>query len=334
MEHPLTLRQLCAVCLLAVTAPSLTVCAAMPWPWVLAISAAITVLLAVMIFLWRKAGADSLALLTVRAWGRPLGTAVLAGQTVFALLLLWRFSAGTDTAFPDVPTRPFVPLILLAVTAWAVWQGRRAAVRGICVLFFFGAVLVTALFGFVLPDAKVTGLLRLPQNVSLQPSAVLLLPVYGLYLAEPHPQRSIAHWLPAFLLLPPAAAAVCAAVPGSRGSFYTMAKSVEVLSVARRIEPLVSASLTAGWFTAMVLVSLSVGEMVGAMGGRIRKAAVAACILALPSAWLKLPVSDGLLLWGAVLFCAVLPLLTLLVVAGKKPAKIVKKGVDKGGLGW
>ena len=333
MKNALTLRQLCAFCLLAVSAPALTVCAAMPWPGVLAVSAVTAAFLTLCVRLWRRTEGTGLAVLMLRVFGRPAGTAVLLGEGLFAVVLLWRFAAGTDTAFPDAPTIPFVPLCLLIAAAWAAWQGRRACVRGICVLFFFGAALLIALALFALPDVQPSRLLSPPGDVSVVPSAVLLLPVYGLFLAEPNQNPGAARWLPAFLLLPPAAAALCAAVPGAGGSLYTMAKSVEVLSVARRMEPLVSAALTAGWFAALLLVILAFGEMAAALGSSRRWWALAAGLLAVPGALWRIPVPDVILLLGAVVFCGIFPLLTLLLVALKNNAQNREKGVDKGGAG-
>lgn len=319
MKDALSPRQVYAFCLTALSAPMVTVCAGLPWPWVLALSILAAAVETGLLLLWRQAGSENLPHLFLRAWGKPFGTVALAATALFVLLLLWRLVPATDSAFPDDDTLPFVPLVLLAVTAWAAWHGRAAVIRAVGVLFFFLAALYAVVFAAALPDAKPDRLRIWDETVSLLPAAVLLLPSFGLYLTRPKQGRRFPILLLLLLiLLPTAVAAVCAAVPGSRGSFYEMAKSIEVLSVAQRLEPLVSALLTLGWFAAISLLTLSVGEMADAVGLSPRVASVAACLLAAPSAVWDLALPDGLLAGLGAVFCVIFPLLTLIVAARKK----------------
>lgn len=320
MKDALSPRQVYAFCLTALSAPMVTVCAGLPWPWVLAISILAAAVETGLLLLWRRAGSENLPHLFLRAWGKPFGTVALAGTALFVLLLLWRLVPASDSAFPDDDTLPFVPLVLLAVAAWGAWHGRAAVIRAVGVLFFFLAALYAVVFAFALPDANMERLQTWDESVSLVPAAVLFLPCFGLYLTRPKQgrRRFPILWLLLLIALPAAVAAVCAAVPGSRGSFYEMAKSIEVLSVAQRLEPLVSALLTLGWFAAISLLTLSVGEMADAVGLSPRVAAVAVCLLAAPAAVWKLSLPDGILAGLGAVFCAIFPLVTLVVVARKK----------------
>lgn len=319
MKEKLSSRQVLAFCLTALSAPVVTVCAGLPWPWVLAVSIFAAAVFLGMLALWRGGG-QTMPRLFLRAWGRPAGCGILLAQAVFAVLVLWRFVPLTDSAFPESPTLPFVPLTLLAVAAWAAWHGRAAMIRAVSVLFFFLAGLYLLVFAFSLPDAQLDRLKQWGESVSLVPLAVLLLPTYGFYLTHPEGkgQKLPLLWAAALVLLPAGVSALCAAIPGSRGSLYEMAKSIEVFSVALRLEPLVSALLTLGWFAAVGLLAVSVGEMADAAGLSARWAGVAVCVLAAPAAVWDLSLPTGLLAGLGAVFCVIIPLLTLFMVGRKK----------------
>ncbi len=319
MKESLSGRQVGAFCLTGLTAPAVMVCASVPWPWVLAAAVSAAAVILGMATLWRDCR-TALPVLTLRVWGRKPGLAVLFLQAAFAVLLLWRLVPLTAASFPDHAARPFVPLTLLAVAAWGVWHGRAAVVRAVVVLFFFVAALYLAVFAFAVPDAEVSRLKNWEESVSLVPLAVLLLPVFGFYFADPdEKERKLPlFWLGAAVALPTVVAVLCAAVPGSRGSLYEMAKSLEVFSVSMRIEPLVSALLTLGWFAALSLVVVSVGQMAEAAGIPARWAGIAACLLATPAAVWNLSLPTGLLALFGTVFCVIIPLLTLFLGVRKK----------------
>lgn len=333
MKQALSPRQIFVFCLTALSAPAVIVCAGLPWPWVLALGMFAAAVETGLVLLWHSSGEENLPHLIFAAWGRPLGKVLLTLTAGFCILLLWRFVPAADAAFPDDDTLPFVPLTLLAVAAWSVWHGRAAVIRAVGVLLFFVAALYITVFAFALPDADVSRLGAWQTDASLAPAAVLFLPTMGLYLTRPKQEKGKfpAFWIFLLVALPAAVSAICAAVPGSRGSFYEMAKSIEVLSVAQRLEPLVSALLTVGWFAALCLPALCVGEMADAVGLSPRAAAVGACLLSAPSVLCKRLVSDEILAVLGAVFCVIFPLLTLFVVARKKDKKTSQKSVDKQG---
>lgn len=312
-------RQLTAFCLAALSAPAVTVCAGLPWQWVLALSILFCTIVLGLAALWRAAGGKALPQQYLLAWGRPWGTVLLSLTAVFTLTVLWRLLRLTDSAFPDDRVLPFVPLVLLAVCAWACFHGRAAVVRAVGVMFVFGAALYAVVFVFALPDVRWQMLTRPPQTVSLLSAAVLGLPLYGVFLTggSAQPGRPRVWWLGGFLLLPAAAAAFCAGVPGSEGSFYEMAKSVEVFSVAQRIEPVVSALLTAGWFAAICLLGLSAGEMAKVRWGDVRIPAVAFCALGIPGCLWDLHFPGWYYAGFGTVFCVIFPILTLGIVLRK-----------------
>jgi len=316
-------RQRYAFLLAAASAPVVSVASGLSWPWVMAV-----MLLAAALLTGLTAAQSrcpwTLPLAVKRVWGKGLGSTVLALQLLFFAVLLWQLALGADAAFPDHDTVPFVPLTLLAVCAWAAWQGRAACVRAVGVLFFFLAALYLTVFAFALPELKPARLLEWDMYPELMPlGVVLLVPFCGLYLQQPGEERGNfpGGWLAAFVLLPVAAAAVCPAVPGSDGRFYEMAKSVEVLSFAQRMEPLVSCATTVGWFAAMSLVAVSAGELARALGVPSRWGSMLICLAA-----------GGGVLWGARLpavvllpvgavFCVFLPLITQGIASRKNLKK-------------
>ena len=324
MNQKLSARQLHAFCFSALTAPAVTVCAGLPWQWVLAVSLIVCALETVMVLLWGRCGARHLPVVMTEVWGPRAGKALLALTGLYTAAVLWRLGGGMLAAFPDDRPSPFAPLVLLAVSAWACAQGRAAVIRASAVLFFF----LTAAYGiitiFALPDAEPARLLRAPEETqNLFAMAVLLVPTFALYLARGGVERKkiAPGWLLCYLLFPPAVAALTAVVPGSDGSFYQMAKSVEVLSVAQRIEPLVSAVLMVGWFAVTTLLALTVGEIASSLGGNRKLFSVLACGAAIPGAIWKNVIPDATFAVAAAVFSVFLPLTTLLVDAAKKLEK-------------
>lgn len=313
-------RQRWAFVLAAFSAPAVATAASLSWPWVLAVTLPAGALL---VGLNRLQGFSGLAAAesVKKAWGKVPGAVLLALQLLFAAVLLWHLALGADAAFPDENTGPFVPLTLLAVCAWASWHGRAACVRAVGVLFFFLAALYLAIFAFALPQAEPARLLNWDMTPELLPlGVVLLLPFYGCYLTPrgESSEKFPGGWLTALLVLPAAAAAICTAVPGSGGRFYEMAKSVEVLSFAQRLEPLVSCAATVGWFAALTLVTLAAGELARPLGLPRRWGSLSVCMAAVPGVLLEHRLLPGFLLLSGAVFCVVLPLVTQGIVWRKK----------------
>ena len=300
MRRRLSDRQLAAFCLLAVSAPALTTLCALSWYTVLAGGALCALVLLGLTALWRRAGSPAPAPAALRVWGNRAGAALLGLQIALLLLLLNGLVSGVAGAFPDAQTRPFAPLVLLAVCAWACRQGRDAVVRACGVLFLFLSALLLCVFFFALPDVHLHRLLRPGDDGRLAALGVLLLPGCGLFLTENRAERRPpGGWLCVLAVFPALAAALCAAVPGSRGSFYQMAKSVELLSVAQRVEPLVSVALVIGRFGIVCFLALCAGRICAALGRDPDRCAALACLAAIPGAIRPLPLPDAAYLAAA-----------------------------------
>ena len=316
MKETISPRQAALTAFAASSAPVITVCAAAPPVWTLALSVAVGLLAWRLIIIWYRARED-LASLTVALLGKKLGTALLVLAAIFAALTLAQFAAWTDTAFPETDTKPFVPLVLLAIAAWSAWKGSAACIRAVAVTAFLLAAIYAVVFIFAMPDAEPSRLLSADADFS-PALCVLRLPLTVLWFSAPAGGRSARTPLAATALLPVLTAAVCAMVPGSGGSFYVMAESVNVLSVGSRIEPLVSAALTAGWFAAMCLPVLAAGRIAETLCGRFYAGVLLCTVAAVPAAVLGMPETGALFSVGAAIFCGVLPLVILEIGAKKK----------------
>lgn len=304
-------RQGYAFLLCAMSAPTVTAAAALPWPWVLAVTLLTATLLLGQLYL------------------PPAPYRWLAGlRFVFGAVLLWHLALGADAAFPNDNTQPFVPLVLLLLCAYAACKGKAASVRAVSVLLFLLVTLYAAVFFFAAKELEPSRLLLLPRDADLTPLGVVLLtPFLGVPLLErsKKQERFPLGFLLLFVLLPPLSAAVCAAVPGSGGSFYTMAGSLEVLSFAQRMEPLVSVAFTVGWFCAMLMAVLSCGDAAARLGWTEKSGSVASCCIASVGILLSLHILPGILLLSGAVFCVIFPLLTQCFVVTKKGKNFLKK---------
>lgn len=330
MRDTISPRQAALFAFASASAPILTVCAGTHWLWALAAVLLTGGLAAAVLLLWRRVGTDLLSLLP-RVWGAVGGRAIALAAALFAAAALWRFAAWTDTAFPDDATRPFVPLVLLAVAALGAWKGSAACIRAVTAIALPLAALYAAVFLFALPDAQAERLLTLPRDPAQPSLCVLLLPLALVWFAAPGLGRSARLSVALTAALPLTAATVCAAVPGSGGSLYVMAENINVLSVGSRIEPLVSAALTVGWFAAICLPLMAAGRAAELLGGNMRVGVAAAALLTLPGTVWDLPVPPWFFAVGTLVFCALIPLLTLGIGAAQKSQKKMKKAVDNRG---
>ncbi len=301
--------------LAAFAAPAIAVACALPWPYV----AVCTLVGAGLWYLPRPA--TPLAVVTLRVWGKGAGGVLVFLQAVFAVALLSQFAMGTDSAFPDVPAWPFLPLSMLAVAWFAVSRGEAACLRAGRVSGAVMTVTAAAVCFFALRRADWSRL-WMAQDAPrwMDYLLMLLVPLYGRHLIGSGPIR----WWGLAALLPVTASLLCRCIAGSGGTFYSMAQSVEVLSFAQRIEPLVSAAMTVGWFCALCLISFSAVRLFRAMGLSHQAGEfctflpAAACVLA------KVRIPAMILFPLGTVFCVLLPLLTQGIGGRKKVKNFLK----------
>lgn len=299
--------------LAAFIAPAIAVGCTLPW-WLVLLCTLLSV------GLWYlPRPATPLGVLMLRVWGK--GGILVLLQGVFSVVLVAQFALGTGSAFPDIPATPFLPLTMLAVAWYCVHGGEAACLRTGRVCGVVMTVMISAVCFFAIPRADFTRL-WLPQDSSHLWDYLLLLlvPLYGRHLVRGAPIR----WWGLGAMIPAVASLLCRCIAGSDGSFYAMAQSVEVLSFAQRIEPLVSAAMTIGWFCVLCLVSFASVRLFRTLGCSHPKAEFFTFLPAAVLILLRAQISATILFPLGTVYCVFLPLLTQGIGGRKKVENFLK----------
>lgn len=312
-------RRLYALGFSAFTLPAIFLLPRLGWLWALLASAGGAAVLAVMIRLRRKNPLTPAAFAAKTAAGK----AVLCGILLWNLLQLGEISRLLCMAYPTADFSPLIGLLPLLLALYAARKGPRVIARAGAIVFFFLVALYLLLMGFSLPTMHADWLKPVwkPQLLLL-PAA--LTPVSVLFLSRGQTGKP-ALWLLGGVLLATLAALSCAGnvspqvVSREVFPFYTAAKSVSILGAMERLEPFVSAALTAGGFCLLGLLCCVNTEILSEVLPNSEKlSAFANIVLGGGSFWL----SALLPLWvfglGTAIFWGILPFLILLLGAVKK----------------
>lgn len=309
-------RQLSALSLCAFTVPAIAVLPRGGW-----VSGGLAALVTAAVLLLGRGGD-----LTDRAARTAIGRAALWLLFAWNLVALGAGARLLCGVFPE--GNVLVGLLLLLLSAYAASRGRVARVGAIC--FFFLIILYSILFGFSLPELNAAWLAPQAPNWRLLPAA--LVPTCALWLDDGKKSRGMGGWLlggtvVALLAGLTTAGSLSPAVAARETlPFYEAAKSVRILGAMERLEPLVSAALTAGGFCMLGLICAVNERLVSVLAPRGKKSA----------GWINF-FCGGVLLWGSgllpatasavctAIFWGVLPVLVQLVVKIKKSEKIEKK---------
>lgn len=206
--------------------------------------------LAAAVILLGRRGGD----LTARAARTPLGRGALWLLFAWNLVALGAGARLLCGVFPD--GNVLIGLLLLLLSAYAAAHGRVAPVGAVC--FFFLIILYSILFGFALPELNTAWLAPRRPDWRLLPAA--LVPTCALWLHDGKASRGVGGWLVcgagvAVLAGLTAAGSLSPTVAAREVfPFYEAAKSVRILGAMERLEPLVSAALTAAGFCMLGLV--------------------------------------------------------------------------------
>lgn len=313
----------------ALGAPAAMALAGLGWTWVLLGGAlAALLLLAMERILRRTCGFPEAFTL---AFGRTGGTVI----GVLTLLWLLAVAAGTASAVRiafETDPGPAAPAVLLLLAALACGKGSRraAAVGGILslVLALLYSIIVLTSLRHLHPDwcwpwgsAADAGL---SVCVCLSPACVLLA-------TQPERGSCRAGWgCAALAAFAPAAMALITAgclspelAGASELPIYTLTKSLSVLSVMERFEPLLSVSLMLGLFLLLQGIVCAAGNLTQLIGGakQADHGTAAFCLLAFAGGLGadRVPVVCWAI--GAATFWGILPVLTLVIVGIKKIKK-------------
>ena len=305
-------------------------CAGIAWPWVLAGCAAAAAFY-FLLWLLRKRTGTGLAESYTAAFGNFIGRLLLGLTAVWTLLALARTASGAAAAFPEGDGAGMAPAVLMALAAWVCIRGENAPARCAAVLAPLLAGLYLILLAAALPDVKMEwcGLWGENRGI-LEAGSAMLLPTAALFLREDEKKGKKAWWLLAVMAAGPAAMALAASgrlspqvVQAEKLPFYTLTKSLSILSVMERFEPVLSVALLIGMFCMAALLAECAAKLGCAALGTGRRnwhgAAVCAAAFALSFRIDRLPET----IWsaGAALFWGMIAVLAQVVVGIKKGEK-------------
>lgn len=330
--HP---RQLCALGFGTLSVSAILMLPRAGWLWATAGALAVALLIAFCCRL-RRGCAAPVRLLSECAGGRLLLVLMYAGN----LLLLGASAARLCDAYPSAGARPLIGLLLLLMAAYAAGEGTPTVGRVAAIGFFFLAALYAVVLAFGAAQAEVRWLKPVTELSPARLTA-LLAPVSAALLAvQCGAKCRLWTWLTGGVALVFAAAFVTAGVVSpavascESFAFYLMSKNVSLFGAMERLEPLVSAALTVGGFALLGQFCAINTEIAGALAPSFRYSPAVNFLLGGGAIWLSVCLSERLLAWLSAIFWGLIPLMALLLVAGKKREKKSenpKKSVDKPG---
>ncbi len=310
----------------ALGAPAAMALAGLGWTWVLLGGALAAFLLLAMC----RAACGFPEAFTL-AFGRTGGT------VIGVLTLLWLLAAAAGTASAvriafETDPGPAAPAVLLLLAALACGKGSRhaAAVGGILslVLALLYSIIVLTSLRHLQPDWCRPWGSAADAGLSV---CVCLSPACVLFAAQPERGSRRAGWgCAALAAFAPAAMALITAgclspelAGASKLPLYTLTKSLSVLSVMERFEPLLSVSLMLGLFLLLQGIVCAAGNLTQLIGGakQADHGTAAFCLLAFAGSLGadRVPVVCWAI--GAATFWGILPVLTLVIVGIKKIKK-------------
>lgn len=313
-------RQLCALGFGAFLVPAVLLLPRVGWLWAGIASAGCALLLALLLLL-QRGSAHAIAELAAKS---VLGKGLLLLALLWNFLLLGGAARQLCAVYPTGNAFPLVGLLLLLLAVYAAEKGENVVLRVGAIIFFFLVVFFLLILGFSLPNIRVARLKPVTQVSPVRLAAVLP-PLLTLYLRRGGEHCRVWHWL----LGGTALALLCAVVTAGSLSpavaatqefpFYEAAKSVSVLGAMERLEPLVSAALTAGGFCMLsMLCAVNTRILSNFVPKADRLGALLNFSLGCLGLWLTGRLSGGFIALGTTIFCGLFPLGTLIVGFVKK----------------
>ncbi len=313
-------RQLCAVTLAAASVPALLYLPRLGWVWATAAAAISALLLGLC---GRRCAPGGLTEVIPAAFGRA-GRAVLALVLLGGSLLLGGAARALCAIYPESRGEPLTGLLLLLAAAYAAERGEETVLRSGAILFFFLTAVEAVILGFSAVQVRAAWLAPQTGRVPFAAMTAALSPMAVLYVRGG--ARRTGGWLAAGIGLC-AAAALCAAgtlsprVAGEEAfAVYTMAKSVSVFGVMERLEPVVSAALTAGGFCLLSVLCLANAKTARAIGWK-RRSGIGNFLLGCTGYLAGTVLPEGVQALAAAICWGIVPLVTLWVASVKKLQK-------------
>lgn len=313
-------RRLYALGLCAFLVPAVLHLPSAGWLWTAVASILCALLLAVLIALRRKCR-HALSEIAARAL---IGRCALVLVLLWNLLLLGSTAGELCAAYPKGDTFPLIGLLLLLLAAYAAERGETVVLRVGAIVFFALLIFFTLILGFALPKMHFAWLAQQP-SVNWKRLTSVLCPTIVLYLGGSEEKSKCAPWLLLGIVL----ATLCSAVTAGTLSpavasekafpFYTAAKSVSVFGAMERLEPLVSAALTAGGFCLLALTCAANGRILGAFFPKAEKCtALLNFVVGGSAMWLSKLLPAAIIAGGTTIFWGIFPIIALSLGARKK----------------
>lgn len=265
--------------------------------------------------------------------GFGLAGKVLAVLTVFWLIVVMgRCAILADVAFPTADGFPGLGWVLLALAAWGCGKGAKVCAGCVGVLSLFLLVLYGVVVVFSAPDVSVKEWMPTAAwKQGLAALSMFLLPGVVWYL----PVRKRTGRKQTLVLLLPVFAAVLTAVTAgvltrelaqaSTVPLYELSRSVSVLGVVERIEPLLSAAVTMGVFSLLAAMACACQALLEPIIPWSRNGSVC-CLAAAAIMYVVKALSETVVMAGNAAFFLLFP---VVLTAFQKTLKKGEKGVDK-----
>lgn len=282
--------------------------------WLTAMTAAVVAaaVLWLMIFLRRK---NALPLARTAA-KKTVGKVALVCTLLWNFLLLGVVALQLCHAYPTGGSAPLLGLLLLLLAAYAAQCAERVLPAVAAVVLLFLVAFYLLLFGFSLPDMESKWLSPV-RTVHWTYLPLTLAPCTALYLCREEKGKP-ALWLLGGVVLAVLAAlmtagSLSASVAAAESfPFYVAAKSVSILGVMERLEPLVSSALTVGGFCLLGLLCAVNREILSVLLPEAKRlAAPANALLGGGAVFLSGILPTGLLSAGTAIFWGLIPLIIL-----------------------
>ena len=337
----MTARQRRAWSFAAATVPAVMVCAANAWQWVL-FGCAAAAGLHLYMYLARSRHGLCLTESYAAAFGVTFGRVLLGLTALWTLLALAGAAGGASAAFPDGEEGRLAPaaVLLLAGLACRYGAGIPARCAAVAAPVLAGLYLILILAAAPGVRGSWCGPWGAPA-MAAQAGTAMLLPTAALFLAEGRekdekPPALTLGWL----LAAPAAMALVTSgnlspqlTAAEPLPFYTLTKTLSLLSVMERFEPLLSAALFLGLFCMAALLTASGVKTAALCAGTEEKPwhrwAFCGAAFLLTDAARRLP--DGVRVGGTAVFWGLMPRLAQVIVGITKVGKKAKKELTNGG---
>lgn len=239
---------------------------------------------------------------------------ILAVLSLFWIVLIMGWCAClADRAFPMVDGFPGLGWVLLGLTAWGCRKGPRACAGCSGVLCLFLLVLYGMIAVFSVPDVELSYLKPSADWKQVITAAGLFLLPAGVWCVPVTERKGKSRML--IFLLPVFAAALSAVTAGVLSPelaqsdtvpVYELARSVSVLGVVERIEPLLSAAMTMGIFCLLSSLACACQALSDEIGPWQWSGSLC-CLAAAGTMYLAKALPGSLLIWGNMVFFLLLP---------------------------